>query len=121
MKNNFLVFNKKIAEQLIREGFNMVNTAVNREDNTKLVFYFDDSAEVRNRVAELSNQANVNQEKSMQTKEIYSRRIAYELRKRGFIILRVEVNQYKPNLNVFIFEETEAFNAALTEVMLASK
>lgn len=49
-------------------------------------------------------------------KIIYTRRIAYELRKMGFPIVRVEINPNKPEFDCYVFEETEAFLAALTKL-----
>lgn len=52
----------------------------------------------------------------MNEKVIYSKRVAYELRKRGFHILRTEVNLYKPQFDIWIFEETPELLIALTEL-----
>lgn len=43
----------------------------------------------------------------MKEKIIFSRKMAYELRKHGFNILRVEPNPYKPEFDCYIFEETQ--------------
>lgn len=45
---------------------------------------------------------------------IYTRRIAYELRKQGFPIERVEINPNKPEFDCYVFNNTEAFQKALT-------
>lgn len=50
----------------------------------------------------------------MKEKIIYTRRIAYELRKLGFKILRTGVNEYHPELDTYIFEETPELIKALT-------
>lgn len=52
----------------------------------------------------------------MKEKNIYSRRIAVELRKLGFKILRVDVNWKKPNFDVWVFEDTEALQRALAYI-----
>lgn len=52
----------------------------------------------------------------MNEKVIYSKRVAYELRKRGFRILRMGVNPYRPQFDIWIFEETPALLDVLTEL-----
>ena len=48
----------------------------------------------------------------MQEKKIYTRKLAYYLRKQGFNIIRVEPNENKPEFDAYIFEETaELLNA----------
>lgn len=49
-------------------------------------------------------------------KKIYTKKIAYELRLRGFKILRVEPNETKPEFDTWIFENTPDFIEALTEI-----
>lgn len=51
------------------------------------------------------------------TKIIYSRRVAFELRKKGFKILRTEPNRYKPELDTYIFESTQELNDAISEIL----
>ena len=53
---------------------------------------------------------------SNNTKRIYTKSVALELRKRGFRIIRTEPNENKPEFDVYIFEETENFKAALTDI-----
>lgn len=38
---------------------------------------------------------------------VYTRRIALELRKRGFRIVKTEVNENFPQYNVYLFEDNE--------------
>ena len=45
--------------------------------------------------------------KSNETKRIYTKSVALELRKRGFKIIRTEPNENKPEFDVYVFEETE--------------
>jgi hypothetical protein len=52
----------------------------------------------------------------MKEKIIYSKWVAYELRQRGFKILRVEANPHKPELDCYIFEATKEMITAFTEV-----
>lgn len=48
----------------------------------------------------------------METKIIYSRNVAYELRKKGFKILRTEPNPRKPQFDLYVFEASpELFEA----------
>lgn len=49
-------------------------------------------------------------------KIIYTRRVAYELRKQGFPIIRVDVNPNKPEFDCYVFAENEEFNKALTAI-----
>ena len=50
----------------------------------------------------------------MKEKIIYTKRIAYELRKQGFPIVRVEVNPNKPEFDCWVFAETAELIKALT-------
>lgn len=56
-------------------------------------------------------------EKQMETKNIFSRKIAYELRKRGFEIVKTEPNRNKPQLDMYVFEVTPEFQKALNEIL----
>lgn len=51
-----------------------------------------------------------------ETKRIYTKSVALELRKRGFKIIRTEPNENKPEFDVYIFQGGSAFNDALTEI-----
>ena len=52
----------------------------------------------------------------MKEKVIYTRRVAYELRKMGFPIVRVEINPNKPEFDCYVFENTKELAAALTKL-----
>lgn len=45
-------------------------------------------------------------ERIMKTKKIFSRKLAIYLREYGCKIISTEVNRHKPNLDVYIFEDT---------------
>ena len=47
---------------------------------------------------------------------IYTARIAYELRKRGFLIIRTDINPHKPQFDCWVFEDTPKLHKALTEI-----
>lgn len=49
-------------------------------------------------------------------KVIYARRVAYELRRQGFNIVRVEPNPHKPEFDAYVFEDTQALADALTAI-----
>ena len=49
-------------------------------------------------------------------KIIFTRRVAYELRKQGFEILRVEINPNKPEFDCYVFAESEEFSKALAAI-----
>lgn len=49
----------------------------------------------------------------MEEKIIYSKRIAYELRKMGFKILRLDVNPRYPEFDIYIFSNTPELQKAL--------
>lgn len=51
-----------------------------------------------------------------ETKRIYTKSVALELRKRGFKIIRTEPNENKPEFDVYLFENTSEFKAALTDI-----
>ena len=49
-------------------------------------------------------------------KKIFNRRLALALRKKGFDIIKTEPNFYKPEFNVYIFEDSDELQSALTEI-----
>ena len=52
----------------------------------------------------------------MTEKTIYTKRVAYELRKQGFPIVRVEVNPNKPQFDCWVFEETPELLEAFIKI-----
>lgn len=52
----------------------------------------------------------------MKEKIIYTNWVAAELRRRGFSIVRVEVNPNKPQFDCYVFEATAELLKALTEI-----
>lgn len=52
----------------------------------------------------------------MKTFKVFSLKVAAELRKQGYRIQEITPNRDKPWLNVYGFEDTEAFRAALQEL-----
>ena len=57
----------------------------------------------------------------MNTKTIYTRKLAYELRKLGFKIIRTDPNPYKPELDMYIFEDTLEFQEAMGKCLASIK
>jgi hypothetical protein len=53
--NPYAIFSIKLATQLIRMGFSTVGTAINNKCPTHLVFYFEDTAELRQAVKDFTN------------------------------------------------------------------
>lgn len=49
-------------------------------------------------------------------KKIFNRRLALALRKRGFDIIKTEPNFYKPEFDVYIFNDSDELQSALTEI-----
>ena len=49
-------------------------------------------------------------------KKIFNKRLALELRKKGFEIIKTEPNFYKPEFNVYIFKNSVELQSALTEI-----
>lgn len=47
---------------------------------------------------------------------IYSRRIALELRRKGFKIIGTDINENFPQYNVYLFEDTEQLREELTKL-----
>ena len=52
----------------------------------------------------------------MSEKIIYTRKVAYELRKQGYPILRVEVHPNKPQFECYVFAATDDFYKALLTI-----
>lgn len=50
------------------------------------------------------------------TYRIYTRWVAVALRRLGFKILYVDVNEYHPELDVWVFKNSDDFQEALTEI-----
>ena len=59
------------------------------------------------------NQNELKQNHTTKTKAVRSQRIAWLLRKEGFKIIDVVPNRRRPNLDVYIFEETPELCASL--------
>ncbi len=57
----------------------------------------------------------------MEKKEIYSKHVAFALRKQGFEIIETGINQYRPDLKIFIFEKTDELMKAFTEITAKMK
>lgn len=55
------------------------------------------------------------------TYRIYTRWVAVALRRLGFKILYVDVNEYHPEFDVWVFKNTDAFQKALTEITTKKK
>lgn len=52
----------------------------------------------------------------MKTQVVYTRRIAYQLRKMGFKIIKVVPNEYQPQYDNYIFEDTAELQEALAKL-----
>lgn len=49
-------------------------------------------------------------------KRIFKKKLAYELRKRGCVIVGTEPNKYKPEFDVYLFENTDLLKRSLDEL-----
>lgn len=58
----------------------------------------------------------MNKSNESNEKKIFNRRLALELRNRGFEIVRTEPNFYKPEFDVYIFKDSAELKSALTEI-----
>lgn len=56
----------------------------------------------------------------MELYRIFSKQLAIKLREVGFKIVRTEVNRYKPEFDVYLFEDSTSFRSAM-EVINHSK
>lgn len=56
-----------------------------------------------------------------QTYRVYTRWLAYALRKAGFKILGTDINEYHPEFTVWIFEDSEALQAAIPTLVATHK
>lgn len=52
----------------------------------------------------------------MKTYRIYSRWLAVALRKEGFKMVATDVNEYHPKYDVYIFEDNENLQRAITRL-----
>lgn len=60
-----------------------------------------------------------NEQRKQSEKKIFNRRLALALRRKGFEIIKTEPNFYKPEFNVYIFNDSEELQSALTELTQA--
>lgn len=51
-----------------------------------------------------------------QTYRIYTRWLAVELRKLGFKIISTDINEYHPEYTVWVFENNQKLQAAISEL-----
>ena len=51
-----------------------------------------------------------------QAYRIYTRWLAYELRKQGFKIIDTDINEYHPEYTVWVFEDSNELQAAITKL-----
>lgn len=58
----------------------------------------------------------MNKSNESNEKKIFNRRLALELRNRGFEIVKTEPNFYKPEFDVYIFKDSAELQSALTEI-----
>ena len=49
--------------------------------------------------------------------EVYSRKVAFELRKLGFQIIQISPNPYRPELDIYYFDDKPVFKEAFEKVM----
>ncbi len=50
---NYLVYSMKMANQLMAQGFTLVETKPNRNNKTKLVFFFENTNDLQAAIANL--------------------------------------------------------------------
>ena len=55
--------------------------------------------------------------KQNRTKEIYSKRVALELRRKGFRMIGTKPSIYKPQFDVYLFESSKELNNAIDEIL----
>ena len=56
-----------------------------------------------------------------QTYRIYTRWLAYALRKQGFKIIGTDINEYHPEYTVWLFEDSSNLQAAITQLSKTHK
>ena len=54
--------------------------------------------------------------KTKKIKKVFTRKLAVELRERGFDIIGTEPNMYKPQFDVYLFEDTPELQQALGDI-----
>lgn len=52
---------------------------------------------------------------------VYTRWVAYELRKEGFKIIETDINEFFPQFTVWIFENTPEFMSAFKRISQSHK
>lgn len=56
-----------------------------------------------------------------QTYRVYTRWLALELRKLGFRIIGTDINEYHPQFDVWLFENTEELHKTILQLTAARK
>lgn len=56
-------------------------------------------------------------EKKINYYRIYTRKLAAQLRAKGFELLGIDVDQRHPGYDNYLFEDTQAFRTALNELL----
>lgn len=57
----------------------------------------------------------------MEVRKIYTKKLAYELRKRGYTILRTVPNEEKPQYDNYIFKASAGIDEAIAELTGGNK
>lgn len=57
----------------------------------------------------------------MEEKVIFSKDVAYKLRKQGFHLKYTTPNPYKPEFDCYVFQDSPYLAAALTDIVKAKK
>jgi len=52
---------------------------------------------------------------------VYTRWVAYELRKKGFKIVKVQPNPNKPEFDCYLFKDSKALHEAMKEIKSLKK
>lgn len=76
MKNHITVFNAGLAKKLIKMGYIVRDIEPNKENPLKTVFFFEDSAEIKNIIKDYQNRkreakgGNIDEHKNISIKDI---------------------------------------------------
>lgn len=123
MGKYLIIFTRSIAYKLRQQGFKCVGTEPNYKQPQFDIYIFENSLEIRKAFAEITGCVAtaftdfIKEEVKAPatTKKIFNKKVADDLVDAGFEIAETIPNVDVPNLNVYIFKKTKAFELYLND------
>lgn len=104
IRRNVPVYTTELANALMREGFDCVDTSPNYKYEGKTVFFFENKPEVHEFISRFTLR------KGRDIFKVKNRKVANELIKRGYE--QLSINQNKTEGTIFVFKWTDTIHQA---------